>query len=175
MQACLLPCLNRAGLVYRQSAMSIRVVLVGDDDVGKTSLVSCVVSDTFQEKDPVPVLPEVAAPADLLISPGRSVTLVDTSNRPASRIAFQQVIPLHLVHDMLYGDDFAWAWRCMLPSSSLIVLSALTSVQEIRAADCILVVYDASDEQALLRVHARWMGLIKVHHVQMLCSTGGRN
>lgn len=71
--------------------MAIRIVLVGDDGVGKTSLVSCVVNDAFQEKEPVPVLPEVAAPGDLNLTPGRAVTLVDTSNRPASRIAFQLV------------------------------------------------------------------------------------
>lgn len=71
--------------------MALRLVLVGDDGVGKTSLVSCVVSDSFQERQPVPVLPEVAAPADLLVVPTRPVTLVDTSTKSSARISSQQV------------------------------------------------------------------------------------
>ena len=81
--------------------MALRLVLVGDDAAGKTSLVSCVVNDSFQEKQPVPVLPEVAAPADLQVSSAKGIILVDTSNKPAARLHLQQVSCNHLFDVLL--------------------------------------------------------------------------
>lgn len=69
---------------------TVRIAVVGDPGVGKTSLISAAASETFPDNPP-PVLPPALLPADA-IPDGVPVVITDTSSRPEDRGALEQSI-----------------------------------------------------------------------------------
>lgn len=70
---------------------TVRVAVVGDEGVGKSSLVLAAVHNTFNE-NPVPTLPPTRLPPDTVesyISPAPATLIVDTCSRPEDKQAWE--------------------------------------------------------------------------------------
>eukprot|EP01119_Soliformovum_irregulare_P019194 TRINITY_DN6027_c0_g1_i1.p1 TRINITY_DN6027_c0_g1~~TRINITY_DN6027_c0_g1_i1.p1 ORF type:complete len:613 (-),score=120.34 TRINITY_DN6027_c0_g1_i1:39-1877(-) len=95
----------------------VRIVLIGDPKVGKSSIVTSMISEQFQEHA-ASVIPPVTIPPDATRC-GSTVHIVDTSS----------------VHAVIE--------------------------EEIRLADCIVVVYSMTDDASFRRVSSDWLPLIR--------------
>jgi len=86
----------------------VKIVLVGDEKVGKTSIITALVSETFQEKV-APVIPVVTFPPDTN-QDKVTIHIVDTSSRPADWPNVEEEIKaadcLALIYDLDRIDTF---------------------------------------------------------------------
>lgn len=64
---------------------TVRIVVIGDSGVGKTSLITAAATETFPD-DPPPVLPPARLPADTTPE-GVPVVITDTSSKPEDKQA----------------------------------------------------------------------------------------
>ncbi|GAA5830167.1 hypothetical protein JCM11251_006904 [Rhodosporidiobolus azoricus] len=83
----------------------VRVTLVGDEGVGKSSIVSALIKEAFVRLAPRTVLPEVTIPPS--VSPGLDVTtvIIDTSPRPEDRSHLVNEIRKAHVVGIVYAID----------------------------------------------------------------------
>ena len=66
----------------------VRIAVVGDERVGKTSLITAAATESFPDYPP-PVLPPTKLPADATPE-GVPILITDTSSRPEDRQALEQ-------------------------------------------------------------------------------------
>lgn len=66
---------------------TVHICVVGDDGVGKTSLITAAATETFPDHPP-PVLPPAKLPADTTPE-GVPVVITDTSSRPEDKQALE--------------------------------------------------------------------------------------
>ncbi|BGP51904.1 ERMES complex Ca(2+)-binding regulatory GTPase gem1 [Rhodotorula kratochvilovae] len=83
----------------------VRVVLVGDEGAGKSSIISALIKEAFVRLAPRTVLPEVTIPPS--VTPGHDVTtvIVDTSPRPEDRSHLVNEIRKAHVVGIVYAVD----------------------------------------------------------------------
>ncbi|GAA5932845.1 hypothetical protein JCM3775_002254 [Rhodotorula graminis] len=83
----------------------VRVVLVGDEGAGKSSIISALIKEAFVRLAPRTVLPEVTIPPS--VTPGHDVTtvIVDTSPRPEDRNHLVNEIRKAHVVGIVYAVD----------------------------------------------------------------------
>ncbi len=80
---------------------SVRIVVVGDGEVGKTSLITAAATETYPDNPP-PLLPPTKLPPDATPE-GVPIIITDTSSRPEDRqtleLAIQQANVIVLAFD----------------------------------------------------------------------------
>ncbi|BGP03689.1 Mitochondrial Rho GTPase 1 [Rhodotorula toruloides] len=83
----------------------VRVCLVGDEGVGKSSIISALIKESFVRLAPRTVLPEVTIPP--AVTPGHNVTtvIIDTSPRPEDRSHLVNEIRKAHVVAIVYSID----------------------------------------------------------------------
>lgn len=82
---------------------SVRIVVVGDEKVGKTSIIEVLITETFEE-DVQPVLPVLVVPKE--VTPERvHVSIVDTPGDPAQRSKVDQELTQADVVVLVYTVD----------------------------------------------------------------------
>ncbi|BGP27838.1 ERMES complex Ca(2+)-binding regulatory GTPase gem1 [Rhodotorula toruloides] len=83
----------------------VRVTLVGDEGVGKSSIISALIKESFVRLAPRTVLPEVTIPP--AVTPGHNVTtvIIDTSPRPEDRSHLVNEIRKAHVVAIVYSID----------------------------------------------------------------------
>ncbi|POY72027.1 hypothetical protein BMF94_4942 [Rhodotorula taiwanensis] len=86
-------------------ARDIRVALIGDEGVGKSSIISALIKEAFVRLAPRTVLPEVTIPPS--VTPGHDVTtvIVDTSPRPEDKSHLVNEIRKAHVVAIVYSID----------------------------------------------------------------------
>lgn len=70
---------------------TVKIAIVGDEGVGKSSLILAAVHNTFNE-NPVPTLPPTRLPPDTVesyISPAPATLIVDTCSRPEEKQSWE--------------------------------------------------------------------------------------
>lgn len=85
------------------SDSTVRITVVGDPGVGKTSLIAAAATETFPDNPP-PVLPPARLPADTTPE-GVPVLITDTSSRPEDRSALEQACQQSSVIVLCFAMD----------------------------------------------------------------------
>lgn len=102
------------------SKKEVRIVLVGSEGVGKSSIITALISETFQEKV-APVVPPLTIPPEVT-SEKITTHIIDTSSRPSDYPSVEE---------------------------------------EIRQADCVIVVYAVDDQTSFSKVKEFWLPEIR--------------
>ncbi len=72
----------------QHAGRAVKIAIVGDSQVGKTSLVIALTNESFPDICP-PVVPPASMPAEATAE-GVQFHVIDTSSRPEQRTAFEQ-------------------------------------------------------------------------------------
>jgi Ras family protein T1 len=88
-------------------AAAVKIAVVGDGQVGKTSLITAAATETFPDSPP-PLLPPTKLPADSTPE-GVPIVITDTSSKPEDRqaleLAVQQADVIVLAFDKGKSDS----------------------------------------------------------------------
>nr|OQO20806.1 Mitochondrial Rho GTPase 1 [Rachicladosporium sp. CCFEE 5018] len=92
-----------------QSIMStVRICIVGDEGVGKSSILTSLVKDTFITSPLQPTLPPITLPPTLGTPENVTTTIVDTSSLPQSRDALRKEVRKCNVILLVYSDHYSY-------------------------------------------------------------------
>jgi len=81
----------------------IRVVVCGDDGVGKSTIITSLIKERFYDLPPGLVLPEVSIPPE--VTPDITTHLIDTSSRPEDRYHLESEIRKAHVVVIIYSVE----------------------------------------------------------------------
>ena len=87
---------------------SVRICVCGDEGSGKSSLITCLVKDTFVNNKIQPVLPQITIPPTLGTPENVTTTIVDTSALPQERINLAREIRKSNVILLVYSDHYSY-------------------------------------------------------------------
>ncbi|MBW0490571.1 hypothetical protein O181_030286 [Austropuccinia psidii MF-1] len=97
------------------SRRDIRVVLCGDDGVGKSTIITSLIKERFYDLPPRLVLPEVSIPPE--VTPDITTHLIDTSPRPEDRHHLESeirkahvVVIIYSIEDSISFDRITTYW-----------------------------------------------------------------
>ncbi|QIX01439.1 hypothetical protein AMS68_006956 [Peltaster fructicola] len=88
--------------------MSVRITICGDEGVGKSSLLTSLVRDTFVTAPLQPTLPPITIPPTLATPENVTTTIVDTSPLPAERNNLRKELRKCNVILLVYGDHYSY-------------------------------------------------------------------
>ena len=97
---------------------AIKIAVIGDEHVGKTSLIIAAATESFPERPP-PVLPPTRLPPDT-IPENLPITVSDTSARPEDRSALEQACG--------QADVIVLVFECGNPKRRLLLLGPVIAV-----------------------------------------------
>jgi mitochondrial Rho GTPase 1 len=89
-------------------APSVRICVCGDEGSGKSSLITCLVKDTFVNNKIQPVLPQITIPPTLGTPENVTTTIVDTSALPQERVNLAREIRKSNVILLVYSDHYSY-------------------------------------------------------------------
>ncbi|KAF7502809.1 ERMES complex Ca(2+)-binding regulatory GTPase gem1 [Endocarpon pusillum] len=89
-------------------ATAVRIVVCGDEGSGKSSLITCLVKDTFVSNRIQPVLPQITIPPTLGTPENVTTTIVDTSALPQERPNLAREIRKSNVILLVYADHYSY-------------------------------------------------------------------
>lgn len=128
---------------------TVKIAIVGDEGVGKSSLVLAAVHNIFNE-DPVPTLPPTRLPPDSVesyMSPAPATLILDTCSRPEEKQAWElNVQEAHAIILTFAANDFetlrrvAMHWmpelaRVGVKNTPIILTACKSDVGDIRAGN----------------------------------------
>lgn len=87
---------------------TVRIALVGDEAVGKSSLLTSLVKDTYITSPLQPVLPPITLPPTLGTPENVTTTIVDTSALPQERDALRKEVRKCNVILLVYSDHYSY-------------------------------------------------------------------
>jgi len=87
---------------------TVRIALVGDEAVGKSSLLTSLVKDTYITSPLQPVLPPITLPPTLGTPENVTTTVVDTSALPLERDALRKEVRKCNVILLVYSDHYSY-------------------------------------------------------------------
>ncbi|SMR51077.1 unnamed protein product [Zymoseptoria tritici ST99CH_1E4] len=87
---------------------TVRIVICGDESVGKSSLLTSLVRDTFVTTKIQPVLPPITLPPSLGTPENVTTTIVDTSALPQERDALRKELRKCNVILLVYSDHYSY-------------------------------------------------------------------
>lgn len=87
---------------------TVRIVCVGDDSVGKSSLITSLVKDVFVTNKIQAVLPQITIPPSIGTPENVTTTIVDTSALPQERNTLRKEIRKSNVILLVYSDHYSY-------------------------------------------------------------------
>ncbi|KAH7410753.1 mitochondrial Rho GTPase-like protein [Cadophora sp. MPI-SDFR-AT-0126] len=87
---------------------AVRIVCVGDDSVGKSSLITSLVKDVFVTNKIQSVLPQITIPPSIGTPENVTTTIVDTSALPQERNTLRKEIRKSNVILLVYSDHYSY-------------------------------------------------------------------
>lgn len=88
--------------------MSVRICICGDEGVGKSSLLTSLVRDTFVTAPLQAVLPPITIPPTVATPENVTTTIIDTSPLPAERNNLRKELRKCNVILLVYGDHYSY-------------------------------------------------------------------
>ncbi|KAL9639128.1 MAG: hypothetical protein Q9204_001235 [Flavoplaca sp. TL-2023a] len=87
---------------------TVRICVCGDEGVGKSSLITSLVKDTFVTSKIQPTLPQITIPPSIGTPDNVSTTIVDTSAIPHERATLNKEIKKSNVILLVYSDPYSY-------------------------------------------------------------------
>lgn len=88
--------------------MSVRICICGDEGVGKSSLLTSLVRDTFVTASLQSVLPHITIPPSFATPDNITTTIIDTSSLPSERDTLRKELRRCNVILLVYGDHYSY-------------------------------------------------------------------
>lgn len=88
--------------------MSVRICVAGDEGVGKSSLITCLVKDVFVSHRIQAVLPQITLPPTLGTPENVTTVIVDTSALPHERTNLKRELRKSNVILLVYSDHYSY-------------------------------------------------------------------
>lgn len=89
-------------------SVAVRICVCGDEAVGKSSIITSLVKDTFISTKIQPVLPQVTLPPSIGTPENVTTTIVDTSALPQERVNLNKEIRKSNVILLVYSDHYSY-------------------------------------------------------------------